>query len=194
MSQVASNQHHDDSAALAAMTDERLMLVFRRGNSDAFSELFRRYSGPLYGFFRRRLENPSRAEELAQETFVAVLRGVERYEPRATFRTYLYGIAMRMLMAERRKSVRREPSVPAPPDLPADPCLDAAIWVQRAIEQLDTDHQDILLLREYEQLTYEEIGALLRLPVNTVRSRLFRARTALKAFLLPLRPEMRNQT
>lgn len=193
MSQVASNQHHDDFAALAAMTDERLMLVFRRGNSDAFSELFRRYSGPLYGFFRRRLENPSRAEELAQETFVAVLRGVERYEPRATLRTYLYGIAMRMLMAERRKSVRREPSVPAPPDLPADPCLDAAIWVQRAIEQLDTDHQDILLLREYEQLTYEEIGALLGLPVNTVRSRLFRARTALKAFLLPLRPEMRNQ-
>lgn len=193
MSQVASNQPHENSAVLAAMTDERLMLVFRLGNSDAFSELFRRYSGPLYGFFRRRLDNASRAEELAQETFVAVLRGVERYEPRATLRTYLYGIAMRMLMAERRKFVRREPSVPAPPDSPVEPCLDAAIWVQRAIEQLDADHRDILLLREYEQLTYEEIGALLHLPVNTVRSRLFRARTALKAFLLPLGPEMRNQ-
>jgi RNA polymerase sigma-70 factor (ECF subfamily) len=175
------------------MTDDRLMLHFRLGNPQAFSELFRRYSNAVYGFFRRRLENPSRAEELAQETFVAVLRGVERYEPRATFRTYLYGIAMRMVMAERRKSARRESSSPVAPDPSADSCLDEAIWVQRAIQQLDADHRDILLLREYEQLTYDEIAALLRLPVNTVRSRLFRARTALKSFLLPLRPEMRNE-
>ena len=62
------------------------------------------------------------------------------------------------------------------------------------MEQLDAEHRDILLLREYEQLTYDEIAALLCLPLNTVRSRLFRARTALKAFLLPLRPEMRNET
>lgn len=193
MSHVAPNQPYGDSTALAAMTDERLMLAFRTGNCDAFSELFRRYSGPVYGFFRRRLESSSRAEELGQETFVAVLRGVERYEPRATFRTYLYGIAMRMLMAERRKCVQRETSVSGPPDPPADPCLEEAIWVQRAIEQLDADQRDILLLREYEQLTYEEISTLLRLPVNTVRSRLFRARTALKSLLLPLRPEMRNE-
>jgi DNA-directed RNA polymerase specialized sigma24 family protein len=108
MPQIGPNQPVGDAAALAAMTDERLILLFRLGNSDAFGELFRRFSSPVYGFFRRRLENPSRAEELAQETFVAVLRGIERYEPRATFRTYLYGIAMRILMAERRKSGRRE--------------------------------------------------------------------------------------
>ncbi len=193
MPQVGSNQPFGDSVALAAMTDERLMLLFRLGNSEAFTELFRRYSSPVYGFFRRRLENPARAEELAQETFVAVLRGIERYEPRATFRTYLYGIAMKILMAERRKSARREQSAAATLDPSSDSCVDEAIWVQRAIEQLDADHRDILLLREYEQLTYDEIAALLRLPVNTVRSRLFRARTALKAFLLPLRPELRKE-
>ncbi len=190
MPQVGSNQPFGDSVALAAMTDERLMLLFRLGNSEAFTELFRRYSSPVYG---RRLENPARAEELAQETFVAVLRGIERYEPRATFRTYLYGIAMKILMAERRKSARREQSAAATLDPTSDSCVDEAIWVQRAIEQLDADHRDILLLREYEQLTYDEIAALLRLPVNTVRSRLFRARTALKAFLLPLRPELRKE-
>ncbi len=193
MPQVGSNQPFGDSVALAAMTDERLMLLFRLGNSEAFTELFRRYSSPVYGFFRRRLENPARAEELAQETFVAVLRGIERYEPRATFRTYLYGIAMKILMAERRKSARRKQSAAATLDPSSDSCVDEAIWVQRAIEQLDADHRDILLLREYEQLTYDEIAALLRLPVNTVRSRLFRARTALKAFLLPLRPELRKE-
>ena len=194
MPEVEFNQPFGDATSLAAMPDGRLMLVFRPGNSEAFTELFRRYSNPVYGFFRRRLENPARAEELAQETFVAVLRGIERYEPRATFRTYLYGIAMKILMAERRKSARRESPAAASIDPSTDSCVEAAIWVQRAIEQLDADHRDILLLREFEQLTYDEIAALLRLPVNTVRSRLFRARTALKAFLLPLRPEMRNKT
>jgi RNA polymerase sigma-70 factor (ECF subfamily) len=194
MPQVGSNQPFGASSALAAMTDERLMLVFRLGNSEAFTELFRRYSDPVYGFFRRRLENPARAEELAQETFVAVLRGIERYEPRATLRSYLYGIAMKILMAERRKSARRESSAAGSADPSADSRVEAGIWVRRAIEQLDAEHRDILLLREFEQLTYDEIAALLRLPVNTVRSRLFRARTALKAFLLPLRPEMRNET
>src|SRR5256712_8716341 len=193
MPQVESNQPSGDSADLAAMTNERLMLIFRLGNSEAFTELFRRYGNPVYGFFRRRLENPARAEELAQETFVAVLRGIERYEPRASFRTYLYGIAMKILMAERRKSVRRESSAVGMVDSIEGSGIEEAIWVQRAIEQLDADHRDILLLREFEQLTYDEIGALLRLPVNTDRSRLFRARTALKTFLLPLRPEMRNE-
>jgi RNA polymerase sigma-70 factor (ECF subfamily) len=194
MPQIAPKQSPEDPAQLAAMTDDRLMLLFRSDNSEAFSELFRRYSNPVYNFFRRRLENPARAEELTQETFIVVLRGAERYEPRASFRTYLYGIAMRMVMSERRKSARRNSSAILEPNDSFDPSVDAAIWVRRAMEQLDAEHRDILLLREYEQLTYDEIATLLHLPVNTVRSRLFRARTALKAFLLPLRPEMRNET
>jgi RNA polymerase sigma-70 factor, ECF subfamily len=188
------NQPLGDSGSVAAMTDERLMLAFHAGNAEAFTELFRRYNNPIYGFFRRRLQNPGRAEELSQETFVAVLRGIERYEPRSTFRTYLYGIAVKIVMAERRKAAKRESTSANPVDPPGDSSMDAALWVQRAIDQLDADHREILLLREYEQLSYEEIAMLLRLPVNTVRSRLFRARTALKAFLLPLRPEiMRNE-
>jgi RNA polymerase sigma-70 factor (ECF subfamily) len=193
MPDSAPNQPPEDVVALAAMSDEHLMAFFRCGNSGAFSELFRRYSAPVYGFFQRRIENPSRAEELSQEAFIAILRGIERYEPRATFRTYLYSIAMRMVMAERRKSSRFESSLAGAPDPSEGPCVDEAIWVRRAFEQLDTDHREILFLREYEQLTYDEIAALLCLPVNTVRSRLFRARTALKGFLLPLRPDMRNQ-
>jgi len=100
---------------------------------------------------------------------------------------------MKIFMAERRQVFRQESASMGTLDPIADPVLDAGIWVKRAIDQLDADHRDILLLREYEQLSYEEIAVLLRLPVNTVRSRLFRARSALKAFLLPLRPEMRNE-
>src|SRR5229473_6159901 len=87
-------------------SDESLMLDFQRGSREAFEELFARYRGPLYGFFRRRLDSGERAEDLAQETFLVVIRGTSRYEPRALVRTYLYSIALKMVAAERRKQSR----------------------------------------------------------------------------------------
>ena len=67
-----------------SISDERLMLAFVQGSSEAFTELFRRYKQPVYGFFCRRVSNPANAEELTQETFVALLRAPARYEPRAS--------------------------------------------------------------------------------------------------------------
>jgi RNA polymerase sigma-70 factor (ECF subfamily) len=176
------------SASLSTMTnDEHLMLEFQQGSRDAFAELFERYREPVYGFFRRRLQNSARAEELAQETFLAVLRGIERYEPRATFRTYLYAIAFRQLSGEWRHAKRDLSHAENEPAVDSDP--GEALWLRRAVEQLDPAHREVLLLREYEQLSYDEIAALLRIPVNTVRSRLFRARMELKALLIPERRE-----
>jgi RNA polymerase sigma-70 factor (ECF subfamily) len=173
----------------ALTSDEILILDFQRGAREAFTELFSRYREPIYGFFRRRLEDQARAEELAQDTFIAVIRAVKRYEPRATFRTYLYSIAMNLLMAERRKAARRECDATETADPPAEGAPENVLWVKRAIGQLDAEHREILLLREYEQLSYGEIGALLKIPVNTVRSRLFRARLSLKDLLLAPRPQ-----
>jgi len=82
------------------VTDEELIPEFLRGSNQAFEELFRRFLRPIYAFFRRRLNNVARADELAQETFLAVLRGGEPYEPRAPVRTYLFGIAFRQPNAE----------------------------------------------------------------------------------------------
>src|ERR1700745_4135084 len=84
-------------------TDEALMLEFQGGSRAAFEELFARYRKPLCCLFGRRLNNPARAEDLVQETFLAVIRAASRYEPRALVRTYLYGIALNLLAAERRK-------------------------------------------------------------------------------------------
>ncbi len=169
----------------AMMTDEQLMLDFQRGSKAAFTELFERYRDAVFGYFRRRLADAARAEELAQETFLAVLRAVTRYEPRATFRTYLYGIASIQLLAERRKGAQRtaifDLSSPDPSD-PRDP--EAAMEIRRAVEKLDPEDRELLMLREYEQLSYAEIAALQRAPVNTVRSRLFRARQALRDLLV----------
>jgi RNA polymerase sigma factor (sigma-70 family) len=167
------------------ISDEALMLEFQRGSREAFTELFARYREPLYGFFRRRLASKDRAEDLAQETFLTVIRAVVRYEPRALVKTYLYGIALKLLAAERRKLSGNEPQLEAEHEPVQETASDEAVWVRGALEKLDAGQREILMLREYEQLNYAEIAQLLRLPVNTVRSRLFRARMTLKDFLEP---------
>jgi RNA polymerase sigma-70 factor (ECF subfamily) len=167
-------------------SDEDLMRQCRQGSTDAFEQLFGRYRQAIWGFFRRRLPDPARGEELAQEVFMAVLQGAARYEPNALFRTYLYRIAFNLLSTERRNSLHRrsEPIDEANAAAPAaDP--DTAIWVRRAIDQLDPQDREIVLLREYEQLSYEEIAGVMDLPLNTVRSRLFRARIELRRLLIP---------
>jgi RNA polymerase sigma-70 factor, ECF subfamily len=169
------------------ISDEALMLSFQRGSREAFEEIFARYREPLYGFFRRRLASKDRAEDLAQETFLAVIRAAVRYEPRAMVKTYLYAIALRLLAAERRKLSGNEPQLDDEHVPAEDGPSEEALWVRQALEKLDAGEREILMLREYEQLNYAEIAELLRLPVNTVRSRLFRARIALKEFLEPKR-------
>ena len=167
------------------ISDEALMQEFRSGSHVAFEALFARYRGPLYGFFRRRLERGQRAEDLTQEVFLAVIRASLRYEPRALVRTYLYGIAMNLLAAERRKQSRDLSSVEIAPEPGTQDDSDDVLWMRQALGRLDDSEREIVMLREYEQLSYSEIAELLKLPVNTVRSRLFRARIALKEHLKP---------
>lgn len=170
---------------MTIVSDEALMLEFQRGSREAFAELYARYREPLYGFFRRRLANRERAEDLAQETFLAVIRSRVRYEPRAQVRTYLYGIALKLVAAERRKLSGNEPQLEDEHEPAEETAVEQGMWVKQALEKLDAGEREILMLREYEQLSYDEIAELLRLPVNTVRSRLFRARMALKELLQP---------
>ncbi len=169
-------------------TDATLMRSFSQGSHEAFTELFRRYRQPIYGFFRRRVADAARAEELAQETFLALLRSGVRYEPHALFRTYLYAIALKILRADRRKTTFRAAFFGQRNTI-ADPAkrdaTESDLWVRRAIAKLAPMDREILLLREFEQLSYGEIAELLQLAVNTVRSRLFRARMALRELLEP---------
>ena len=196
MNDSPANPQTNDSAPSTPgehPSDEKLMLAFYQGSADAFSQLFSRYKQPLFGFFRRRLADASHAEELTQETFLVLLRSASRYQPRALFRTYLYAIAFNMLRAHRRKAVfratffgtRRTTQDPAAHDSP-----EANLAIREALAKLESTEREILLLREFEQLSYAEIADLLRLPVNTVRSRLFRARMALRDLLLPVTQEL----
>jgi RNA polymerase sigma-70 factor (ECF subfamily) len=126
--------------------------------------------------------DPERASDLAQETFLVVWQNAPRFEPRAAFRSYVFGIAFNLLAAARR----RWATLPTPLDAvekelhagQADPTT--VMWVRRALASLDEGDREIVMLREYDGLNYEEIAALLAVPVGTVRSRLFRARLALR--------------
>jgi len=166
------------------VTDEQLMLDVRAGSRDAFETLFERYRGPVWRFFRRRVGPTARAEELAHDVFVAILQNAVRYEPRSTFRSYLFGIAYNVLMAERRTAANRATEPLGDDVAAATPDPDAALWIRVAIASLEPDAREVVMLREYEQLTYQEISDLLDIPLNTVRSRLFRARMDLRYALL----------
>jgi RNA polymerase sigma-70 factor (ECF subfamily) len=178
-SQTPQSDEHPQS-------DEQLMVAFSRGQTDAFSALFLRYKQPLFGFFRRRVADPPLAEELVQETFIAVLRAAARYQPSALFRTYLYAVGFKILRAHRRKTAFRATFLGEQPP-GSEPAIDNAIETQalmrEAVGKLERLDREVLLLREFEQLSYAEIAELLQLPLNTVRSRLFRARLALHDLL-----------
>jgi RNA polymerase sigma-70 factor, ECF subfamily len=179
----------------AGDTDEQLMAAFARGSADAFDALFARYRQPLYAFFCRRMADRSHAEELTQETFLAIVRARGRYEATALFRTWLYAIALRILRLWRRKTAFRavfSGTLPADRE-PADPAATGNDFILRdAVRRLDRIDREVLLLREFEELSYAEIASVLKIPVNTVRSRLFRARSALRELLeappIPSRP------
>jgi RNA polymerase sigma-70 factor (ECF subfamily) len=193
MSETPANQPNSASPGASASTsasisDEQFMLAYSKGSAESFTELFRRYKQPIYGFFRRRVAEPAHAEELTQETFLALLRAAARYEPRALFRTYLYAIGFKILRAHHRKAAFRATFFGQKAtvfDAAQEDATESGLWVRRAVAKLDPLDREILLLREFEALSYGEIADLLRLPLNTVRSRLFRARTALRNLLEP---------
>ena len=179
------------------MSDEAWMAIFARGAGEgarpadreagaaAFEQLFLRYKQPLYGFFRRRTREPARADELTQECFLAVLRSGANYRPSATFRTFLYAIGLNLLRAERRKSMframfTRDSSLEPEPEAGADPRTELSLIVRDALGRLEPKDREMLMLREFEQLSYDEIAEVLQVPLGTVRSRLFRAKAALR--------------
>lgn len=167
-------------------TDEEWMTAFAGGRTEGFKVLFSRYKQPLFGFFRRRIFDSASAEELTQETFLLLIRNARSYQPTALFRTYLYTLAFNLLRAYCRKAAFRatflgiatshhEPSTTS--------SVHDDLALRQAVGQLCSIDREVLMLREFEQLTYAEIAELLDLPLNTVRSRLFRARIALREVL-----------
>jgi RNA polymerase sigma-70 factor (ECF subfamily) len=186
-------QIHDDREI-----DFALMRRIAEGDHDAFRELVERHQNAVIGTVAKMLGNASEAEDIAQQAFLRVWKNAKRYRPDAKFTTYLFTITRNLVFNEtRRKSRKKEVSsdereensnqlVEANPDRQPDAeVLQAELQaaVDDAIASLPESQRLAVVLRRYEQLSYDEIGEVLNLSVSAVKSLLFRARTNLREAL-----------
>jgi RNA polymerase sigma-70 factor, ECF subfamily len=185
------------------LSDEELMEEIVRGSEAAFAALVTRYQGRIINLVCRLINDRDRAQEIAQETFLRVFIHRQRYRPSGKFSTWLYTIAMNLAKNEIRRRVRARGAVSLDKLLEAtgdsggfvaDPApgpdkiyrqRDIGAKVEAAISRLPKKFREVIVLRDVQQLSYEEIGDLLKIPGGTVRSRINRARMALKDLLDP---------
>jgi RNA polymerase sigma-70 factor (ECF subfamily) len=174
--------------------DAQLMLAFKAGDRAAFETLFRRYTPPLLNFLARMVRDRARAEELAQDVFIRIHNAAERYEPRARFSTWIFGIARNLALNDLDRAYRkRERPVAEPHGLDlADPAPDAearlsgsrlAESLEHAVSRLPERQRAALLLRAERDMGYQEIAGVLETSVSSVKSLLHRARETLLADL-----------
>ncbi|OGA71975.1 MAG: RNA polymerase subunit sigma-24 [Betaproteobacteria bacterium RIFCSPLOWO2_12_FULL_65_14] len=169
-------------------TDRRLALLCQRGDQKAFSELARRYQDRLYRFILRMVGSHDEALELAQDTFIKAWQALPDWRPDAEFRTWLFRIGSNAAMdALRRRKVVEFVAMEDDYDAPGgseDP--EAQLQTKQRLRALEAalgrlphDQREVVLLREIEDMSYSEIGAVLGINEGTVKSRLARAREAL---------------
>jgi RNA polymerase sigma-70 factor (ECF subfamily) len=178
--------------------DVRLMRLVARGHTSAFEEVIERHQALVAGTAARMLGSNSDVEDIAQQVFIRVWKSARRYVPRAKFTTWLLKITRNLVFNELRRAKRRAQvpiqSDPGAEEIPlkdeTNPAPDASLLedeLQRAIEeailQLPESQRMALVLRRYEQLSYEQIAEVLDLSVPAVKSVLFRARTELRSRL-----------
>jgi RNA polymerase sigma-70 factor (ECF subfamily) len=182
------------------LSDHELMNACARGEMGAFAELVRRHKDFITNYLYRYTGDFRTAEDLAQETFLRVFRKIPDYNASAKFTTWLYTIATNLAKDEfkrraRHPAVRLEVQPPgagtsqivtlAPPaDGPAPEDASAQeemrSLVHEALDALDPETKEILVLGEVQGLAYDEIAGILGVPVGTVKSRISRARLAFK--------------
>lgn len=179
-------------------SDEELIGEFQRDNDAAFTLLVGRYRDPLINFTFRYLGDWDECNDVVQETFVRVFRSRHSYKPVAKFSTWLYTIATNLAKTRlRRRKLRRFVSLgfsrsdDSEFDLPdeearADKQLESSMKeerIQKALGSLSPKYREVVVLRDVQELSYEEIAQITGLNIGTVKSRINRARTQLQKML-----------
>lgn len=181
------------------MTDSQLIREIKDGNVELYTELMNRYQRRILSFIYHMLKSAkleSIAEDLTSETFYKAYKSLHTFrEIDATFSTWLYTIARNTVLSELRKQkaatvsieeVNIEPIVSADATPEQQLLLNERMHlVRKAIDQLPEKQRAAIILREYEQLDYQEIANILGQTVSSVKSLLFRARASIKGQLEP---------
>jgi RNA polymerase sigma-70 factor, ECF subfamily len=178
------------------LDDRALVARILEGDRDRFTELVKRYEKRVVNYVYRITHRYEEAHDLAQDIFVKVYLALDRYDSKYQFSTWLFRIAQNAAIdVLRKKSISEVPLARPSEDEPqkerefADPGvspyralknkqLGAAI--ERAVGNLPPDYRELIQLRHFAELSYEEIASMKKLPLGTVKNKLFRARNLLK--------------
>jgi len=181
------------------LDDRTLVTRILGGDRDRFTELVRRYEKRVINYVYRFTHRYVEAHDLAQEVFVKVYLALDRYDPKYQFSTWLFRIAQNASIdVLRKKSIAEVPLArPTVDDTQkerefADKGVSPyralknkqlASAIEKAVENLPPDYRELIQLRHFAELSYEEIASMKKLPLGTVKNKLFRARNLLKTEL-----------
>ena len=181
-----------------ALADQRLISGLQAGDEQAYEQLIERFQLPVYNLAFRLLNDPSDASDVVQEVFLKVFRNVGQFRGDSTLRTWIYRIAVneahnhhRWLTRHCGREVAIEraserpfclESAPDPGRSPFDCTLDREnrTLIEEALGRINPDFRTAVVLRDIENLSYEEIAEILQLSMGTVKSRILRGREALR--------------
>jgi RNA polymerase sigma-70 factor (ECF subfamily) len=184
----------------ADSSDQELMSAFQGGDNKAFEILVKRYQDPIVNYAFRFLGNYEDATDIAQETFMRLYKNRMMYEPIAKFSTWLYTIAGNVAKSElrRRKTSRVVPlsqtdedgeeqtwDVPDTEYTP-DKTVDVTLieqYLQEALMKIPASYRDVIIMRDIQDMEYEDIAKITGLPLGTVKSRINRGRLQLQKLL-----------
>jgi RNA polymerase sigma-70 factor (ECF subfamily) len=191
------------SKPLSELADEELIAEFQRGNEAAFVLLVGRFKDPLTNFVFRFTGDWDDCNDIVQEVFVRVYRSKHSYKPVAKFSTWIYTIATNLSKTYlRRKKLRNiipfgtrghdereEPFDIQDEDARSDARVESSMReqrIQKALNSLAAKYREVIVLRDVQELSYEEIAAVTKLNIGTVKSRINRARRQLQEMLKDL--------
>lgn len=174
-------------------TDRELVRLAQRGDVEAFNTLVTRHQDRVFNAVYRFCGNHEDAADITQRAFINAFRKISEFAGDAAFSTWMYRIAFNQSVSYRRENTRhRAASIfGKDDDLAVEPAVEHAVderleaddhrrKVQQALSGLEPDERRIIILKDIEDRSYEEIADILEIPKGTVRSRLHRARLALK--------------
>lgn len=176
----------NDSASSNTSADELLAIRCQLGERDAFDELIERHAERLRGYLRRVAASEADADDLVQDTWLRVLRGLPGLREPARFRAWLFGIAHRVLVDRLRAKYAAPAQSPVEP-LPGDADLQSEHirrdQIERGLAALAPAEREVIVLFYLEQLKLSEIASAMSAPVGTIKSRLHRARAQMRQTL-----------
>ena len=178
-------------------SDKELMLKFQNGDELAYNELVNRYKNKLLNFIYRYFGSKDDAEDILQETFIKLYYKKDYYKPISEFSTWIYTIAANLSKTELRKRKRRKTSQLSEMgvenkefDIRYEDDTDLEInteyyehEINKAIQDLETPFRTAFILRDIQELSYEEISKITEVPLGTIKSRINRARIQLQGKL-----------